>query len=272
MPYLLATHNLHIIAIDEPGCGLSSHKPPGSDYNRWAHLREIKRILDQLNWKEGVTLMGHSLGAIYSLLFASIYPNLIKSVISIDIVKPPTSLAEGWVTRLPKLIDKHIEYDQLFMNDPTMESSAPVYTKERALQKMMEGHGNSLTQESAEILMKRGAKPLKDGYTFTRDIRQKLPPLDPSPTEETMIKFISRIKSDLLIVIAKQGVYQTPDSIRQQYYSIYDRNCKLFRDVLTDGTHHLHMNNPQTVGTIINEFLTDSFQSSTGSKFPKSSL
>lgn len=234
-------------------------------------MREIKRILDQLNWRENVTLIGHSLGAIYSLLFASIYPNLIKRVVSIDIVKPPTSFAEGWATRLPKLIDKHIEYDQLFMNDPTMESTAPVYTKERALQKMMEGHGNSLNQQSAEILMKRGAKPFKDGYAFTRDIRQKLPPLDPSPTEETMIKFISRIKSDLLIIRAKQGVYQTPESMRQQYYAIYERNCRLFRDVLTDGTHHLHMNNPQTVGAIVNDFLSDSCNFSDGFS-PKSSL
>lgn len=61
IPHLLSVHNLHIVAVDEPGCGLSSHKPPGSDYNRWAHLRELKRIVDQLNWTE-VTLVGHSLG------------------------------------------------------------------------------------------------------------------------------------------------------------------------------------------------------------------
>lgn len=61
VPYLLKGHNLHIIAIDEPGCGLSSHKPPGSDYNRWTHIKEIKRVITALKWKE-VTLIGHSLG------------------------------------------------------------------------------------------------------------------------------------------------------------------------------------------------------------------
>lgn len=62
VPYLLKGHpNLHVVAIDEPGCGLSSHKPVGSEYNRWSHLKEMKRVIDFMGWKE-VTLIGHSLG------------------------------------------------------------------------------------------------------------------------------------------------------------------------------------------------------------------
>lgn len=203
---------------------------------------------------------------------ACIYPDLVKRVIAIDVPKPLTAFSDNWASRVPKAIEKHIEYDKLFMRDPTLESTAPVYSEEKALQKMMEAHGNSLTEASARIMMKRGAKPLRDGYTFTRDIRQKLPSLDPSPTEETMIKFISRLRADLLVIRAKQGVYQVPESMRKKYYDIYERNCKIFRDVLLDGTHHLHMNTPEKVAPAINDFLSDSFKLQSGFSYPKSSL
>jgi len=272
VPHLLKCHNLHLIAIDEPGCGLSSHKPPGSDYNRWAHLREIKRIIDHLNWKE-VTLIGHSLGAGYSFIFAAAFPDLVKRFISIDIPKPLTMLNDlNWMTRLPRAVDKHIQYDELFIKDPTLESTAPVYTEETIVKKLMEGHGNSLSENSVRILMKRGVKSYKDGFVFTRDIRQKLPTLDPAPTEETMLKFMGRLKCDLLIIRAKQSAYQLPVSLRSQYYTIFERQSRIFRDVDLDGTHHLHMNNPEPVGKVINQFLADSFKLTSGFTFVKSPM
>lgn len=299
IPHLLSGTNLHIVAIDEPGCGLSSHKPPGSDYSRWGHVKELKRIIDHMNWKE-VTLIGHSLGAGYSLVFAAVYPELVKRMVLIDLPKPLTSSAESnWAARLPKAIQKHIDYDMLFMKDPTLESTARVYDESAALSKVMEGHGNSLTglscptfisnmtydiviifpslppvsaEESARILMQRGTKKQGGGLIFTRDIRQKLPSLDPAPTEEVMLRFVSRIRCDLLVIRASQGAYPVPSSVRQKYYSLYERNCRLFRDVLLDGTHHLHMNNPETVGPAINQFLAESFKLQSGLTSTKSTL
>lgn len=145
IPHLLSGNNLHIVAIDEPGCGLSSHKPPGSDYSRWAHVKELKRVVDHMNWKE-VTLIGHSLGAGYGLVFAAVFPELVKRMVLIDMPKPLTSSADSnWAARLPKAIQKHIDYDLLFMKDPTLESTARVYDEAAAVRKVMEGHGNSLT-------------------------------------------------------------------------------------------------------------------------------
>lgn len=273
IPYLLSGTNVNIVAIDEPGCGLSSHKPVGADYNRWAHVKDLKRIVDQLNWKE-VTLIGHSLGAGYSLIFAAVFPELVKRMVLIDMPKPLTQAPDSnWAARLPKAIEKHIRYDELYMKDPTLESTARVYDEATALRKLMDGHANSLTEESARVLMQRGTKRLADGgLIFRRDIRQKLPSLDPAPTEETMLRFVSRIRCDLLIIRAKQGAYQVPSSVRQKYYSIYERNCRIFRDEVLDGTHHLHMNTPETVAPVINEFLAESFKSQSGFTSTKSSL
>lgn len=120
--------------------------------------------------------------------------------------------------------------------------------------------------------MQRGTKKQGGGIVFTRDIRQKLPSLDPAPAEEVMFRFVSRIRCDLLIIRANQGAYQVPSSVRQKYYSLYERNCRLFRDILLDGTHHLHMNNPETVGPVMNQFLAESLKLQSGLTSTKSTL
>lgn len=115
----------------------------------------------------------------YSFLFAAIYPDLVKRMVTIDVPKPIASVGDNWASRVPQVIEKHLQYDELYMKDPTLESTAPVYTFEEALRRMTEAHGFSLTEDTAKILMKRGTKAHKGGLTFTRDIRQKLPSLDP---------------------------------------------------------------------------------------------
>lgn len=217
----------------------------------------MKRIMDHMNWNK-VTLLGHSQGGHYSLLFAAVYPELVDRVICIDLFKPITYMADSWADRVAKVIDMHMKYEGKYIEDPSVDTTIPTYSEPDAVKKMMEAHANSLTEETAKILMKRGTRKAKWGLTFTRDIRLKLPPIDPSPTEPQMLKFMQRIKSDLLIIRAKQGPYHVPERVREQYYEIYRHRCPLFRDVLIDGTHHVHMNEPEKVANIINQYLTDS--------------
>lgn len=154
----------------------------------------------------------------------------------------------------------HIRYDEKFRNDPTLESSAIVYAEPDALKKLMEGHGHSLNEQSARILMKRGSKILKWGVTFTRDIRHKLPSIDPMVNDKIMMMMMERLRCDLLIIRAKQSPYIIPEKLKSKYYEIYERNCRLFRECSMDGTHHLHLNTPHTVSEAINTFISDSVE------------
>lgn len=181
-------------------------------------------------------------------------------LICIDIFKPITYHCEKWVNKVDKIIDMNLKYENAD-NNPSTNTKVPVYSEPDAIKRVMEGHGNSLTEESAKILMIRGAKKQKWGLTFSRDIRLKIPSIDPPPTDEQMLKYMSNIKSDLLVIRAKQGPYHIPDNIRLKYYQIYENNCRLFKDMLIDGTHHLHMNNPDIVGQIVNDFITESLSS-----------
>ena len=197
-------------------------------------------------------------GGHFSLLFSAAFPHLIDRTICIDIFKPLSYHGEKWANKVERITEMHRKFESSFSNDPSTNAKVPVYSEPDAIKRMMEAHGNSLNEESAKALMIRGTQKHKWGVTFSRDVRLKIPSVDPPPTDEQMLKFMSNIRSDLLIIRARQTPYHLPEDVRLKFYDVYQNNCRYFKDVLLDGTHHLHMNNPDRVGPVINDFITES--------------
>jgi valacyclovir hydrolase, putative len=200
------------------------------------------------------------LGGHYALLFASVYSTLIKRTISIDMVKPISFKSEGWREAMSYIIDKHIETEELYLKEKNLHLKAPRHSEESAISKMMESHGHSLTKESAKLLLQRGSKWMDDGLVFTRDIRLKLPPLDPMPSVDDIYNIMEGIRCDLLVILAEQSLHVTPEKIKSRFFEMYENNCRLFKSSLLPGSHHIHMNNPDIVGKVINEFIKESLQ------------
>ncbi len=71
-----------VIAIDLLGFGKSSHE--ALDYSVEAHCHAIKDTLDYLKIKEPLTFVGHSMGALLSLKYASIYPKDVSSLLLLN--------------------------------------------------------------------------------------------------------------------------------------------------------------------------------------------
>ena len=70
-----------IIAMDLRGRGLSDKPPTGYSINY--HCQDILALIDDLGLKRPV-LMGHSLGAFISLVFAAQYPDRVERLILVD--------------------------------------------------------------------------------------------------------------------------------------------------------------------------------------------
>lgn len=70
-----------ILAMDLRGRGLSDKPPTG--YSIENHCNDIKALLKNLGLKKAV-LMGHSLGAFISIVFAARYPELVDRIILVD--------------------------------------------------------------------------------------------------------------------------------------------------------------------------------------------
>jgi len=246
----------HIVAMDMPGVGHSSHKPPGGEYTPLSIVMEMRRVLQHLGWNK-VTLLSHSLGSHVSFFYSAIYPEQTETMVSIDLTHPITRHLHNWNVTIASSIEDHFkaEYNQQD-NDPTTDIRVPVYSETDALKRLMDAHSSSLTLESAKVLLKRGATKQSWGYTFNRDARWRSLSLEFRPDDDMMLKLLQNtFKPNLFIIKADKSPYHRPEEIRMQYYKIFEKNCRIFRETMLEGTHHLHMNTPKPVATAICEFL-----------------
>ena len=90
---------LRIIALDMAGHGHSAHRPTGAGYALWDYVFDVLQVAEQLGWKR-FALLGHSLGAIVSLVLAGALPERVTHLGLIDGAIPPTGTADNAAERL----------------------------------------------------------------------------------------------------------------------------------------------------------------------------
>ncbi|CAL7947724.1 unnamed protein product [Xylocopa violacea] len=247
----LLPSSIAILAIDLPSHGLSSHLPTGQFcYIFWDGLIALRRIVKYYNWTK-VKLLGHSLGGAISFLYAASYPDEVDFMISLDIVSPNVKD----VTKNPALtgdiIDKFLKYESL------QPSSSPTYTYEEVLAIVQDAYKGSLTKESAMTLMKRGLRssPDPDRFYFSRDLRLKVSGFD-MLSLDLVLAYAARIKCAYLNIRAVPGMkFDQPESYAKTLEIIKVGAVRFeYREV--EGTHHVHLNNPERVAPIINSFIS----------------
>ncbi|XP_054724139.1 probable serine hydrolase [Uloborus diversus] len=248
---LLST-KAYIVAIDAPGHGFSSHKPHGTFYHYMEMLVDIKRIVDYLKW-DSFSILGHSLGGTLALLYCSVFPENVSNLILLDIIKPASRTPD----KLPDVTRTGIE--NLLQIEKKLSAQAPVYSVQEAKKRLISGMFNEITDESADILLKRGSKLSNcgKGVVFSRDIRVKMTEDLQKFSHEDLMAYMKRVQCNTLIIIGKKSIIfksRTPE-VLDDFINLYKQNCKSFKMVEVDGNHFVHLNNPELVAPHINEFL-----------------
>lgn len=245
----LITDKVSVLAIDLPGHGYSSHYPKGLKYDVLNdNVIVVKRIMEYLGWQK-ISFLGHSLGCNIAFIFTGIFPDLVNLIIALDSVAPISYQIDEEFTILQKsLVHKFLKYDALPPN-PGPHGSL------KELQDIcITAHSGSLTEESAQTLMIRGASKLRnDIYKFNRDIRLMTGFLNP-PSFDLVQQYAKNIKCNYLNIRAlffKGEVVKKYD----QLLNIIEKNARKFQFVQEDGPHHIHMNNPKSMALKINQFL-----------------
>jgi pimeloyl-ACP methyl ester carboxylesterase len=72
----------HIVAVDQRGHGDSAWAPPGH-YHLHDYTEDLRAVLDA-RALEDVTLIGHSLGARVSMLYAHLHPERVRRLVLVD--------------------------------------------------------------------------------------------------------------------------------------------------------------------------------------------
>ena len=241
------------LAIDLPGHGQSSHLPPGMIYSTMTFIQTLNHIQRHYKWKK-MSFCSHSMGAILSQLYASLYPDRCDLLISLDGMLKPFSLSiDVAVEHFRRIGDDFLSLDQLNRsgNEP------PTYTHDEIFERWSKENG--LTPQTLEHLIKRGVCPSKNNpnqYYFSRDIRLKI--MDHGSVtipEETHYKLQQRITAPFLFINAnKTGEFVGIERYQKTLDILTASNPK-FKYLTVAGDHHCHLSDPALVSDHIAKFI-----------------
>ncbi|MGB4074754.1 alpha/beta fold hydrolase [Pseudomonas sp.] len=215
---------LRIVALDFAGHGHSDHRPPGGSYAIWDYAHDVLQVAEQFGWQR-FSLLGHSMGAIVSVLLAAAMPERIERLALIDGLIPYTGEAETAPQKLGEALKAQLAL---------AGKSKPVYAEfDRAVEARMRGVG-AVSREAAELLAQRGLMPVPGGYTWRTDSRLTLP----SPlrlTHAHAVAFARSLQCPVKLVLAQQGMLLAQSSLKQLLVDLPIEVAQL------PGGHHLHL-------------------------------
>ena len=104
-PYL-ADRGFHVVAYDNIGHGYSSHGTSSSNnYTVASYVGRCRDIVDSLQWDK-CNIVGHSLGATLTTIFAGTYPETVENIALIEnFISPTLQPAERARNSLRRAID-----------------------------------------------------------------------------------------------------------------------------------------------------------------------
>lgn len=219
----------------------------------WDGITLIRRIVKHHKW-ENITLLGHSLGGALSFMYAACFPNEIAKFISVDIAGPTVRDHIKLATQTGECVDKLLSYENLPV------TKLPCYDYEEMTKLVLDAYGGSVDLESVKILMKRGMAPApehlhKNGYHFSRDLRLKVSMMGMF-SEEQVLQYASQIRCEVLNIRAVPGMSFGDPSTYPKVIEKMRENSKRLVYEEVEGTHHVHLVNPERIYKIVNDFLT----------------
>lgn len=234
-PYL-QTHRF--IALDLAGHGRSSHRPIGSHYNQADYLQDLHALIESQDW-EHVILLGHSMGGILATLYAGLFPEKVKGVISIDACGPLTMEASTTQKQMREaLISRHskqrnqlkvVDIDNAVKARCTISDIPEIHAREILTRNLTQDAGGHHFWSSDPRLRTKSVLRL---------------------TEEQAENIMNAIDCPILFIGASNS-FKTLGSVYEKRQSWFN-NAHF--EQLTGG-HHIHMEKTDEVGMLIRQFV-----------------
>lgn len=236
------------VAIDFPGHGLSSHRPDGCFYTFPLYVADVRRVVEALQWKR-FSIIGHSMGGNVAGLFSALYPEMVESVVLLDTYGfLPTEMTDMF-KNMRKGINDQIDYDSQM--DKRKEK---VYTYEKAKERLKTANP-SLSDQSADILLERAVREVEGGFIFTRDFRINLKNIANNNIQQCLY-MLSLVKARVMLLLANEGLFKTftlPDGYGDMIRTSWTDQKATILEI--EGDHHIHLNKPESMASIITDFL-----------------
>lgn len=240
-------HDYHIIAPDLRGHGDSQWMLGGS-YYQLDYVYDIAQLLHQRN-KGPVTVIGHSLGGSISLLYTSLFPDLVKKLVAIEGLGPSPTMAA-------KMSEKPTsERIREWVGD-MRKSSGRMPRRYASLEdafKRMQDENPHLSAEQARHLTVHGINQNEDGsYSWKFDNYVRLFSLSGLPTNQVH-ELWGDITCPTLLVRGEESWASDPVADgRTEFF-----NCPLEVESFAKAGHWVHHDQLQGFIKRVETFLQD---------------
>lgn len=233
--------DMNIVALDWPGHGRSQHRHPSARYYITEFMWDIHAALDALGW-DSAHLLGHSLGAAISSIFATAAPERVRSATLIDALGPYAN-QPGDTAR------------QLRRSSASVRSQPrprKTYASVEAMVQARIAADSALTEPAARLIVERSVQAAEGGYQWSYDPGLYwVSPLYFS--EDQLLDCLRNIEAPVLTISA-----QPFSSVgREEHYHRHTETIPNGRHELISGGHHLHMESPEILGAKIRDFMVE---------------
>lgn len=247
---LLPSH-LSFLSLDLPGHGLSSWLPEGCSYHSSDHINIYLSLMREFKWDK-VSMISHSMSAVDGLMFVSLFPDKCDMFVAVDLVQP---LLGKQKISLEMMTNQFVEYNKQ-IEISRQVTKPPSYQMDELIERMRKVNGDSILDECYEMILKRNIK-LSDGeknkYCLSRDGRLKSMVFTIFP-HDVLVEMVKRIKCPHLFIKAKRAKHYDGEEELEEVYKTFKTNPD-FKFHLVDGTHYVHLNEPQKIADIVNPFI-----------------
>ncbi|MGO2011995.1 MAG: alpha/beta fold hydrolase [Pseudoalteromonas sp.] len=224
--------------VDFPGHGKSDWRSPDAHYYFIDYVDDIYNLIESLNYKK-VHLVGHSMGAMAAGLFASCFPEKVKSVTLIEAGGMVTTPESEVVEQLRKAI---LNRNKANLKSPRHYTDQQSIVRARALV-------SDLPIELVELLMKRNSIKTDSGWQISCDPKLKIHSgfrFD----EAQCITAIKNLTVPTQVILGQQGYLFVRQNLDR--YAIHYKQLKI---VEIAGGHHCHMQSPDACLEHIHAFI-----------------
>ncbi len=220
-----------VVAVDLSGQGLSSHRPPSSQYLIWSDLVDLLAICDQLGW-DTFNVVGHSRGGMIATLLAISSPQRVTKLLTLDTLMPMPSPVEEATKNLREYIRDERRY---LAKKAQNVAQKPFDSLDKAVelrQLLM-----PIEYDSAIRILRRGSRAVGGGFVWRHDERLK----GRSAVKlsgEMNESLYQDLESDTLFFVSKAQLQRAP-----YLKEFAEKNAKVTM-ISVEGNHHFHMEDP----------------------------
>jgi len=230
---------LRLVALDLPGHGHSSHAPPGVLYPFLDYIPALHQVLAALGWAR-VSLMGHSLGAGVTSIFAGTFPDLVERLVLIEGLGPLSEAPKHGPERLAKSV---LEQADKHARDPA------VYASREIVERRLLATASKMKPASVATLLDRGLVEVEGGVSWRSDAALRIASRL-RLSEPQVLAFLGAIACPTLLLRGDSGYSFVPDVASARVEAVSGLQVQTL-----PGGHHLHLDHPEPAAAAIGSFL-----------------